>query len=65
MIKAIIIEAEAYDNLDSKIIFMTGFDNFAIDAIDAIDAINLCAIGYILKPVQANVVVKTMYNAAQ
>jgi two-component system LytT family response regulator len=47
------------DSLDFEIIFVTGFDNFAIDAI------NFCAIGYILKPIQTSVLIKTVHNAAQ
>lgn len=47
------------DHLDFEIIFVTGFDNFAIDAI------NLCAIGYLLKPIQNSVLIKTVHNAGQ
>lgn len=47
------------DQLDFEVIFVTGFDNFAIDAI------NFCAIGYILKPIQTNLLIRTVHNAAR
>lgn len=47
------------DRVDFEVIFVTGFDNYAIDAI------NFCAIGYILKPIQTNLLVKTVHNASQ
>jgi two-component system LytT family response regulator len=47
------------DNLNFEVIFVTGFNNYAIDAI------NLCAIGYILKPIQTSLLIKAVHNAAQ
>ncbi|MEQ8703823.1 MAG: LytTR family DNA-binding domain-containing protein [Phaeodactylibacter sp.] len=47
------------DNLNFEIIFVTGFDNFAIDAI------NFCAIGYILKPIQNSLLIKAVHNATE
>jgi len=45
------------DKLDFEIIFVTGFDSYAIDAI------SFCAIGYILKPIQTEVLIKSVHNA--
>ena len=46
-------------NLDFEIIFVTGFDNYAIDAI------SFCAIGYILKPIQDELLIKAVHQAEQ
>jgi two-component system LytT family response regulator len=47
------------DKLDFEIIFVTGFDSYAIDAI------SFCAIGYILKPIQTEILIKSVHNAEQ
>ncbi|MCB0612033.1 MAG: response regulator transcription factor [Phaeodactylibacter sp.] len=46
-------------NLDFEIIFVTGFDDYAIDAI------SFCAIGYILKPIQDELLIKAVHQARQ
>ena len=47
------------ENPTFEIIFVTAFDNFAIEAIKH------CAIGYLVKPVDNEDLVKTVYNAIQ
>lgn len=47
------------DKLNFEIIFVTGFDRYAIDAI------SFCAIGYVLKPIQNEVLIKAVHNATQ
>ncbi len=44
-------------NLDFEIIFVTAFDEYAIDAI------NHCAIGYLLKPVDNQALIATVIKA--
>ncbi len=46
-------------HLNFEIIFVTGFDSYAIDAID------FCAIGYVLKPIQNDDLIKAVENARQ
>ncbi|MBV6653380.1 MAG: response regulator transcription factor [Mameliella sp.] len=46
------------DNLNFEIIFVTGFNHYAINAID------FCAIGYILKPIDTGALVKAVHNAS-
>ncbi len=46
-------------NLNFEIIFVTGFDDYAIDAI------SFCAIGYILKPIQDELLIKAAQQAQQ
>lgn len=44
-------------NVNFEIIFVTGFDSYAIDAI------TFCAIGYILKPIQKEKLIQAVHNA--
>ena len=44
-------------NLNFEIIFVTGFDKYAIDAI------SFCAIGYLLKPIQDELFIKAVHQA--
>ncbi len=44
-------------DLSFEIIFVTGFDNYAIDAI------SFCAIGYLLKPIQTEALIRSVHNA--
>lgn len=46
-------------SLDFEIIFVTGFDSYALDAIE------FCAIGYLLKPLQSEALIKAVYHAKQ
>lgn len=46
-------------SLNFEIIFVTGFDSYALDAIE------FCAIGYLLKPLQTEALVKAVYHAKQ
>lgn len=50
---------EKIENPNFEIIFVTAFDNYAIDAI------NHCAIGYLVKPVDNNDLIETVHKAIQ
>lgn len=45
-----------FEKLDFEVIFVTGYDSYAIDAI------NFCAIGYVLKPIDVDVLKKAVSN---
>jgi len=48
---------DKFKKIDFEIIFVTGFDSYAIDAIQ------FCAIGYLLKPVEGVKLIKAVDNA--
>ncbi|WP_170254470.1 LytR/AlgR family response regulator transcription factor [Phaeodactylibacter luteus] len=47
------------ESVDFEIIFVTGFDHYAIDAI------SVCAIGYLLKPIQQEALIQTVHRAVE